>query len=141
MSRSAAVPREQLPLVHHVPQYRLLRALQAGTNISIPVMSSDGAAMRPAVPYLLKLPAAAARLPRASLQALQRSNSSDVAVHWRQDLTVLDGWVAERVDLDLEAPGAVVQLPQQLPTLQGDHTAEGKPLDVDAGRLWLCHAR
>lgn len=111
--------------VYHVEQYRLLRALQAGTNISIAVLSSNGAIIRP-VPYLLKLPAAAARLPRASLQALQRSNSSDVAVHWQQDLTVLDGWVAEHVDIDLEAPGAVLQLPQQLPSLQDDHTAEGK---------------
>jgi hypothetical protein len=127
MSRSAAVPLEHLPLVHHVQQYRLLRALQAGTNISIPVLSSDRATMRP-VPYLLKLPAAAARLPRASLQALQRSSGSDIAVHWQQDLTVLDGWVAERVDIDLEAPGAVVQLPQQLPTSQDDHTAEGDSL-------------
>lgn len=91
------------------------------------MLSSDGATMRP-VPYLLKLPAAAARLPRASLQATQRSSGSDIAVHWRQDLTVLDGWVAERIDIDLEAPGAVVQLPQQLSTLQDDHTAEGRPL-------------
>ena len=83
--------------------------------------------MRP-VPYLLKLPAAAARLARASLQALQRSNSSDIAVHWQQDLTVPDGWVAERFDIDLEDSGAVVQRPQQLPTLQDDHTVEGKLL-------------
>ena len=127
MSRSVTANRKLKRSIYDLKQNLPLRALQAATNISIPVLSSDEAAMHP-VPYLLKLPAAAARMPHASLQATQRSNGSDVVVHWRQDLTVLDGWVAERVDIDLEAPGAVVQLPQQLPTLQDDHTAEGKPL-------------
>lgn len=86
--------------------------LQAVTNVSIHL--SDGATMRP-VPYLLKLPAAASRLPHASLQAVQRCNSSDMTVHWHQNLTVVYDWVAERIDVDLMASGAVVHL-QQPPT-------------------------
>jgi hypothetical protein len=79
--------------------------------------------MRP-VPYLLKLPAAAARLPDASLQAIQRSCRNDATVHWHR--TALDNWVAERIDVDLEALGAVKRLPQQPPTLQHVSSAKGE---------------
>jgi hypothetical protein len=84
--------------------------------------------MRP-VPYLLKLPAAAARLPSASLQAIQRCNSSDVTVHWQQNLTALYGWVAERIDVDLMASGTVVHL-QQPSALRHISVSEGETYSV-----------
>lgn len=98
--------------------YDYLHLLQADTKVTIPVPPA-GAAPRP-VPYLLKLPAAAAQLPRAALKATQRGSSSSDTVQWQESLTASAAWAAGRCDIDLDAAGTMMHPPEQRPVLAQD---------------------
>lgn len=97
-------------------------ALQADADVSI-LVPHVACAPQP-VPYLLKLPAAAARLPYATLEATQSSSSGGgTTVHWQQNLTASGIWGAGRIDIDLDAAGTV-QHPQQQRPVPAHHAQD-----------------
>lgn len=98
----------------------MARLLQAEMDIAVPPL----AAAAPPAPlhFLLKLPAAAAALPHATLDVTQMGGGSLATVQWQRSLSGPARQTSMPLDIDLDTLGAL-SWPQQEPA-QPSHAAK-----------------
>lgn len=118
-----------LQLQQIVPTLEFSACLQAATNMTIPLPAAEAAAPPHSVPFLLKLPTAAATLPHAALEVTQAGGGSLATVHWQRSLSGAAIQVGMPLDIDLDAQGAV-SWPQQEYVRPPDAEAGGTPAGV-----------